>query len=54
MPERTPVETNELSKRYRCLHCGFQLLCIGPGSGRFTCHGEPMEIMQPKELPASD
>jgi hypothetical protein len=45
---------NLLGKRYRCATCGLELLCLTAGSGRFSCHGEPMEIVTAAALPASD
>jgi desulfoferrodoxin-like iron-binding protein len=45
---------NTLGKRYQCTECGAQVLVTKGGEGTLECHGQPMEIMQPKPLPSSD
>jgi Desulfoferrodoxin, N-terminal domain len=46
--------TNAIGKRYRCPDCGLELLCVKAGDGRFGCHGQPMELLEVRRLPASD
>ncbi len=45
---------NTLGKRYTCAVCEAQVLVTKAGAGTLECHGQPMEIMQPKPLPSSD
>lgn len=45
---------NSLGKRYTCAECGGTVLVTKPGAGALECHGQPMEVMQPKPLPSSD
>jgi desulfoferrodoxin-like iron-binding protein len=45
---------NQLGKRYTCPVCGQVLLCLSGGSGEFTCHGQPMEVVPPQQLPSGD
>lgn len=45
---------NSLGKRYECSACQAQVLVAKGGDGELACHGQPMELMQPKPLPASD
>jgi hypothetical protein len=49
-----PAGGNQLGKRYRCTVCELRILCVAGGQGTFQCHGQPMEILSPKPLPASD
>ncbi len=46
--------TNNLGKRYTCAECEAQILVTKAGDGSLECHGQAMEIMQPKPLPSSD
>jgi len=45
---------NLLGKRYTCPTCEGQVLVTKPGDGTLECHGQPMEVLQPKPLPSSD
>jgi hypothetical protein len=45
---------NTLGKRYHCETCDAQALVTKAGDGGLECHGQPMELMQPKPLPSSD
>ena len=45
---------NALGKRYHCATCDAQVLVTKAGAGALECHGQPMELMQPKPLPSSD
>jgi hypothetical protein len=45
---------NLMGKRYTCATCGCELLVTKPGDGALECHGQPMEVLQPKPLPSSD
>ncbi len=45
---------NNLGKRYTCAECEAQILVTKAGDGALECHGQPMEVMQPKPLPSSD
>ena len=47
-------DTNQMGKRYHCVTCGTEVICAKKGGGRFTCHGEPMEMVTAKPLPSSD
>jgi hypothetical protein len=49
-----PAAGNQLGKRYQCTVCDLRILCVTGGPGTFQCHGQPMEILAPKPLPASD
>jgi desulfoferrodoxin-like iron-binding protein len=48
------AETNQVGKRYVCAHCGSTVICVKPGTGRFHCHGDPMQQLLAKPLPSSD
>jgi desulfoferrodoxin-like iron-binding protein len=48
------ADSNQVGKRYRCEECGTQVICVKRGEGRFTCHGQPMELESNKPLPSSD
>jgi desulfoferrodoxin-like iron-binding protein len=48
------TESNQVGKRYRCEVCGTQVICVKRGEGRFSCHGQPMELESSKPLPSSD
>jgi hypothetical protein len=43
-----------MGKRYTCATCEAQVLITKGGEGELSCHGQPMELMQPKPLPSSD
>ncbi|TML64104.1 MAG: hypothetical protein E6G17_03620 [Actinobacteria bacterium] len=45
---------NKLGKRYSCAECGAEVLVTRAGDGELSCHGEPMDVLQPKPLPSSD
>jgi hypothetical protein len=45
---------NQLGKRYACPTCEATVLVTKPGDGALECHGQPMEVVQTKPLPASD
>jgi hypothetical protein len=45
---------NTLGKRYQCIECGAQVLVTKGGEGALECHGQRMEVLQPKPLPSSD
>ena len=45
---------NKLGKRYSCAECGAEVLVTKAGDGELACHGEPMDVLQPKPLPSSD
>jgi hypothetical protein len=45
---------NQPGKRYHCTVCGTEVICARRGSGNFTCHGEPMALVKPDALPATD
>lgn len=45
---------NNLGKRYTCPECEAQVLVTKAGDGGLECHGQPMELSQPKPLPSSD
>jgi len=45
---------SQLGKRYRCLKCGTEVLCVKSGQGAITCCGEDMEIQEPRAIPSSD
>lgn len=47
-------DTNQIGKRYTCLSCGVEVMCVKKGDGRFTCHGAAMEMVTAKPLPSSD
>ena len=47
-------DANQVGKRYTCAECGTQVICVKRGEGRFTCHGQPMELQSAKPLPSSD
>ncbi|WP_116996691.1 hypothetical protein [Desertimonas flava] len=47
-------DINQVGKRYLCAQCGLTVMCAKGGSGRITCHGEPMELQTTKPLPSSD
>ena len=44
----------QLGKRYVCDVCGTEILCTKASDGDLECDGKPMELQQPKALPASD
>jgi desulfoferrodoxin-like iron-binding protein len=44
----------QLGKRYACPACGAVVLVTSPGDGALECHGQPMQAVQAKPLPASD
>jgi hypothetical protein len=50
----TDDASNQLGKRYECAVCGSEVLCTKRGSGRFHCHGTPMQVKAVKPLPSSD
>ena len=45
---------NTMGKRYTCGECEGQVLITKGGDGTLECHGQAMELMQPKPLPSSD
>jgi hypothetical protein len=45
---------NQLGKRHACATCEATVLVTKPGDGALECHGQPMEVVQAKPLPASD
>ena len=45
---------NQLGKRYLCPTCGTTILCTKAGEGVAQCHGQEMELQQPRKLPSSD
>jgi hypothetical protein len=45
---------NTLGKRYQCAKCDAQILVTKAGDGELECHGEKMQLLQPKPLPSSD
>ena len=48
------TDPNQVGKRYTCAECGTQVICVKRGDGRFSCHGQPMELQSAKPLPSSD
>ncbi len=46
--------SNQLGRRYECDTCGSTVLCTKAGEGVIQCHGEEMELQQPRKLPSSD
>ena len=45
---------NLVGKRYHCEICGTEVICVKAGAGRMTCHGQSMELLAAKPLPATD
>ena len=45
---------NALGKRYHCEECEATVLVTKPGEGTLQCHGQAMEVVQPKPLPSAD
>lgn len=45
---------NLLGKRYSCPECECQVLVTKAGDGSLECHGQAMQVAQPKPLPSSD
>jgi hypothetical protein len=45
---------NQLGKRYACATCEATVLVTKSGDGALECHGQPMQAVQAKPLPASD
>jgi len=43
-----------LGKRYKCLVCGTEAMCIIKGSGKLECCGQRIVVMEPKSIPSSD
>jgi hypothetical protein len=48
------TDPNQVGKRYTCAECGTQVICVKRGDGRFSCHGQPMDLQSAKPLPSSD
>jgi desulfoferrodoxin-like iron-binding protein len=44
----------KIGKRYRCEHCGTEVIVLRAGPLMVTCHGEPMVPVDSAALPASD
>ncbi|HMQ73851.1 MAG TPA: hypothetical protein PKD25_15125 [Rubrivivax sp.] len=44
----------QLGKRYRCAHCGTEILCTKGGEGTPRCCDADMQVVEPKPLPSSD
>jgi hypothetical protein len=47
-------QPNQIGKRYVCAVCSLELMCVRKGAGHFTCHGQPMALVEAKPLPSSD
>jgi len=45
---------SQLGKRYICEICGQTVICVTAGDGDFSCHGQDMVAVQPKQVPSSD
>jgi hypothetical protein len=45
---------NLVGKRYHCETCGTEVICVKAGPGLMACHGQPMELLAAKPLPATD
>jgi rubrerythrin len=44
----------QLGKRYKCEHCGTEILCTKAGEGQPACCDKEMQVIEPKPLPSSD
>ena len=44
----------QLGKRYRCEHCGTEMLCTKPGDGNPVCCEKEMQLQQPNPQKSSD
>lgn len=45
---------NQVGKRYRCEHCGTEVLVTRPGDGGLACCDTPMVLQQPKQTASAD
>ncbi len=45
---------SQLGKRYKCLVCGTEILCVKAGEGVMICCGQEMEVQEPRTIPSSD
>jgi hypothetical protein len=45
---------NALGKRYNCPECEATVLVTKAGEGALECHGQAMQVVQPKPLPSAD
>lgn len=43
-----------LGKRYEHAASGLQVLCVKPGDGSLSVAGEPLRLVESKQLPSSD
>lgn len=43
-----------LGKRYTHASSGLQVLCVKSGDGTLSVDGEPLELLESKQLPSSD
>jgi desulfoferrodoxin-like iron-binding protein len=43
-----------LGKRYQCAECGAEVLVSSAGAGTLLCHGAPMKMAGPRQLPSAD
>lgn len=44
---------NIVGKRYVCRVCGSEFIVTKAGAGCLTCHGQPVEMKEPTQPPAS-
>jgi hypothetical protein len=44
----------QVGKRYVCATCDARVICVKASGGSLRCHGQPMELEAPAQLPATD